>query len=65
VSLERGDGFGMSMVLSGDMLFLYAEVYLNAVKRLASMENREYREGDGIYLRCHYFFSFAITWSWD
>lgn len=44
--LERGDGFGMSMVLSGDMLFSYAEVYLNAVKLLASMENREYREGD-------------------
>jgi hypothetical protein len=44
--LERGSGFGMSMLLSGDMLFSYAEVYLNAVKRLASMENREYREGD-------------------
>lgn len=34
------------MVLSGDMLFSYAETYLNAANRLASMENREYREGD-------------------
>jgi len=34
------------MVLSGGMLFLYAEVYLDAVERLASMENREYRKGD-------------------
>ncbi|MBU4362433.1 hypothetical protein KJ813_07225 [bacterium] len=34
------------MVLSGDMLFSYAETYLNAAKRLASMENREYCEGD-------------------
>ena len=36
----------MSMVLSGDILFSYAETYLNAAKRLASMENKEYREGD-------------------
>ena len=36
----------MSMVLFGDMLFSYAETYLNAANRLASMENREYREGD-------------------
>jgi len=36
----------MSIILSGGMLFSYAEVYLDAVKRLASMENREYREGD-------------------
>ncbi len=36
----------MSMVLSGDMLFSYAEAYLDAAKRLVSMENREYRKGD-------------------
>lgn len=36
----------MSVVLSGGMLFSYSEAYLNAAKRLASMENREYREGD-------------------
>jgi len=36
----------VSMVLSGGMLFSYAEAYLNAAKRLASMENREYRKGD-------------------
>lgn len=36
----------MSMVLSGNMLFSYAETYLNAANCLASMENREYREGD-------------------
>ena len=35
-----------SMVLSGGMWFLCAEVYLDAVERLASMENREYRKGD-------------------
>jgi hypothetical protein len=35
----------VSMVLSGGMLFSYAEVYLNAVNRLVSMENREYRKG--------------------
>lgn len=44
--LEKGCEAGMSMVLSGDMLFSYAEAYLNAAKRLASMENREYRKGD-------------------
>jgi len=36
----------MSVVFSGVTLFCYAEVYLDAAKRLASMENREYREGD-------------------
>lgn len=36
----------MSIVLSGEILFSYAEVYLNAAKRLGSIENREYREGD-------------------
>ncbi len=36
----------MSVVFSGVTLFSYAEVYLDAAKRLASMENREYREGD-------------------
>jgi len=44
--LEKGCEDSMSMVLSGDMLFSYAETYLNAANRLASMENREYREGD-------------------
>ena len=44
--MEKGCEAGMSMVLSGDMLFSYTEAYLNAAKRLASMENREYREGD-------------------
>ena len=36
----------MSVVLFGVTLFSYAEVYLDAVECLASMENREYREGD-------------------
>lgn len=44
--MEKGCEDSMSMVLSGDMLFSYAETYLNAANRLASMENREYREGD-------------------
>lgn len=44
--LKKGCDARMSMVLSGDMLFSYAETYLNAAKRLASMENREYREED-------------------
>ncbi len=35
----------MSVVLSGEMLFSYSEAYLNAAKRLASMDNREYCEG--------------------
>jgi len=36
----------MSVILSGNMLFTYAEAYLDAAKRLASMENNEYRKGD-------------------
>jgi len=36
----------MSVVLSGVTMFSYAEVYLDAAECLASMENREYREGD-------------------
>lgn len=44
--LEKGCETGMSVVLSGEMLFSYSEAYLNAAKRLASMDNREYREGD-------------------
>lgn len=44
--LEKGCETGISMILSGDMLFSYAEAYLNAAERLASMENREYRKGD-------------------
>ena len=44
--LEKGYESGMSIVLSGDMLFSYAEAFLNAAKRLALMENWEYSKGD-------------------
>ncbi len=36
----------MSVILSGLTLFSYAEVYLDAAERLASVETKEYREGD-------------------
>lgn len=34
------------MLIDGDMLFAYAEFYLQATNQLASLENREYRKGD-------------------
>ncbi len=48
----------MSVVLSGEMLFSYSEAYLNAAKRLASMENREYCEGDWNIFAMPLFFLF-------
>ena len=44
--IENKGKINRYMVLSGGMWFLCAEVYLDAVERLASMENREYRKGD-------------------
>ena len=56
--MEKGCEASMSMILSGDLLFSYAEVYLNAVNRLASMENREYRKGDWNIFAMPLFFLF-------
>jgi len=46
VQVEKGCETGMSVILSGETLFSYAEVYLHAAERLASMENREHCKGD-------------------
>ena len=34
------------MLINGDMIFAYAEYYLQATNQLASLKNREYRKGD-------------------
>ena len=34
------------MLINGDMIFAYAEFYLQATNQLASLETRKYRKGD-------------------